>query len=137
MTSAQKFFHQLILLYRPFEKRLNELLNEHQLHRAQWTIMYYLYNNGPATHVEISSYQNVEKPTITRSFYRLEELGYVEHVPSKDKREKQMQLTHLGQKVYNKVRISIDHFEQEILSNVTEVELDKSIRLMEEIRKNL
>lgn len=38
------------------------------------------------------------KPTITRTIARLEELGYVEHVPSKDKREKRMQLTELGKR---------------------------------------
>lgn len=74
IKTSQKFFHKLILLYRPFENRLNEQLNKHQLHRAQWTVLYYLYNNGSATNVEISHYQGVEKPTITRTVSRLEEL---------------------------------------------------------------
>jgi MarR family transcriptional regulator, transcriptional regulator for hemolysin len=82
--------------------------------RAQWTILYYLFNFGSATLVELSNYQSVEKPTVTRTINRLEELGYVEHVPSKDKREKRMQLTELGRKVYFEVRVTINQFEQDI-----------------------
>lgn len=137
IKSTQKFFHQLITLYRPFENRLNVQLNKHNLHRAQWTILYYLYNNGSATLVEISHYQGVEKPTITRTFTSLEELGYVERGRSKDKREKRMQLTGHGRSVYENVRVTIDQFEQEILEGVTEAEQLETIRIMEKIRNNI
>nr|WP_068675753.1 MarR family transcriptional regulator [Oceanobacillus sp. Castelsardo] len=137
MKSAQRFFHQLILLYRPFENQLNLLLNEHQLHRAGWTILYYLYNNGEATNVEISHYQSVEKPTITRAVNRLEQLGYIERVPSKDKREKRMQLTELGVNIYEEIRVTIDQFEEEILKGISEKEQLEAIQIMDVIRNNI
>lgn len=126
-----------MLLYRPFENNLNIQLNKHDLHRAQWSILYYLNNYGSATLVELANYQGVEKPTITRTIARLEELGYVEHVPSKDKREKRMQLTELGKKVYSEVRVTIDQYEQEILKGITEEEQLTAIRIMGEIRNNI
>ncbi len=126
-----------MLLYRPFENNLNIQLNKHDLHRAQWSILYYLNNYGSATLVELANYQSVEKPTITRTIARLEELGYVEHVPSKDKREKRMQLTELGKKVYSEVRVTIDQYEQEILKGITEEEQLAAIRIMGEIRNNI
>lgn len=125
------------MLYRPFENRLNELLGEHQIQRAQWTILYYLFNFGSATLVELSNYQSVEKPTVTRTINRLEELEYVEQVPSKDKREKRMQLTALGRKVYLEVRVTIDEFEQDILNGITEEEQLEAIRIMGAIRNNI
>ncbi|MCZ0874346.1 MULTISPECIES: MarR family winged helix-turn-helix transcriptional regulator [Peribacillus] len=137
MKTFQKFFQQLLLLYRPFENNLNIQLNKHDLHRAQWSILYYLNNYGSATLVELANYQSVEKPTITRTIARLEELGYVEHVPSKDKREKRMRLTELGKKVYSEVRVTIDQFEQEILKGITEEEQLAAIRIMGEIRNNI
>ena len=137
MKSAQRFFHQLILLYRPFENQLNMLLNEHQLHRAQWTILYYLYNNGEATNVEISQYQSVEKPTVTRAVSRLEELGYIERAPGKDKREKRMRLTDYGVKIYEEIRITIDQFEEEILKGISEKEQMEAIKMMDVIRNNI
>ena len=137
IKTFQKFFQQLLLLYRPFENNLNIQLNKHDLHRAQWSILYYLNNYGSATLVELANYQSVEKPTITRTIARLEELGYVEHVPSKDKREKRMQLTELGKKVYSEVRVTIDQYEQEILDGITEEEQLAAIRIMGEIRNNI
>ncbi|MCM3169664.1 MarR family winged helix-turn-helix transcriptional regulator [Peribacillus frigoritolerans] len=137
MKTFQKFFQQLLLLYRPFENNLNIQLNKHDLHRAQWSILYYLNNYGSATLVELANYQSVEKPTITRTIARLEELGYVEHVPSKDKREKRMRLTELGKKVYSEVRVTIDQYEQEILQGITEEEQLAAIRIMGEIRNNI
>ncbi|WP_409305937.1 MarR family winged helix-turn-helix transcriptional regulator [Peribacillus sp. SCS-155] len=137
IETYQKFFHQLLLLYRPFENRLNVLLGKHQIQRAQWTILYYLSNFGAATLVELSHYQGVEKPTITRTINRLEELGYVGQVPSQDKREKRMQLTEQGRTVYKHVRETIDQFEQGILKGISEGEQLEVIRIMGEIRKNV
>lgn len=98
IETYQKFFQQFLLLYRPFENNLNIQLNKHDLHRAQWSILHFLINYGSATLVELANYQGVEKPTITRTIARLEELGYVEHVPSKDKREKECGLRSLAKR---------------------------------------
>lgn len=67
----------------------------------------------------------------------LEELGYVEHVPGKDKREKRMQLTEAGKEIYKTVRVTIDQYEEEILTGITEVEQQEAIRIMGEIRNNI
>lgn len=125
------------MLYRPFENKLVVLLSEHNIQRAQWTIMYYLFNFGTATLVELSNYQSVEKPTITRTINQLEDLGFVEKVPSKDKREKRMQLTELGRKVYNEVRVTIDQYEAKILEGISETEQLQAIQIMADIRNNL
>lgn len=137
MKTSQRFFHQLLMLYRPFENKLVLLLNEHHLQRAQWTILYYLFNFGSATLVDLSNYQSVEKPTITRTIHQLEKLGYVEKVPSQDKREKRIQLSALGKEIYNKVRVTIDQFEEEILRGITDSEQHDAIRIMTEIRNNI
>ncbi|MFD6442049.1 MarR family winged helix-turn-helix transcriptional regulator [Peribacillus sp. NPDC060186] len=137
IKTYRKFFQELLLLYRPFENNLNIQLNKHNLHRAQWSILHYLSNYGSATLVELANYQSVEKPTITRTITRLEELGYVEHVPSKDRREKRMQLTELGTKIYSEVRVTIDQYEQDILTGISEEEQLAAIRIMSEIRNNI
>jgi MarR family transcriptional regulator, transcriptional regulator for hemolysin len=99
--------------------------------------LYYLYNNGSSTNVEISQYQGVEKPTITRTMASLEELGYVVQMPGKDKREKRMQLTEHGRAIYENVRVTIDSFEQEILDGILEEEQLEIIHAMEKIRNNI
>lgn len=125
------------MLYRPFENHLNVQLNKHNLHRAQWTVLYYLYHFGSATLVEISHYQGVEKPTITRTFASLEELGYVERVEGKDKREKRMRLTDEGITTYEQVRVTIDQYEHDILNGISEKEQQDMVYTMEKIRNNI
>lgn len=137
INTSREFFHQLIHLYRPFENHLNIQLAKHDLYRAQWTILFYLSNNGSTSLVELSNYQGVEKPTITRTINRLEELGYVEQLPSHDKREKRMQLTLLGKNVYEDVRVTIDAYEQNILKGISETDQLKAIQMMDEIRNNI
>ncbi|THE12238.1 MarR family transcriptional regulator [Bacillus timonensis] len=137
METFQLFFQQLTQLYRPFESQLNVELSKHQLYRAQWSILYYIVNFGSPTLVEISNYLGVEKPTVTRTINRLEELGYVEHIPGKDKREKRMLLTVLGKMVYHDVRKTVDQFEQEIIKGVSEKELLEAVHVMKAIRNNL
>ncbi|TKC16796.1 MarR family winged helix-turn-helix transcriptional regulator [Robertmurraya kyonggiensis] len=137
MKTSQRFFHQLLMLYRPFENRLVLLLSKHNIQRAQMSILYYLFNFDTATLVELSSYQGVEKPTITRTVHQLKELGYIEQVPSQDKREKRIQLSDLGRKVYKEVRVTLDQFEENILEGISEAEQLEAIRVMSEIRNNL
>jgi len=137
MKTEQIFFHQLIMLYRPFEHRLNEILNENNLYRAQWTILFYLYHHGPATSVMIAQYLSVEKPTVARTFKGLTVEGYVQPIVGKDRREKLMQLTDLGKETYENVRISMDEFEQSILGDIATTELETMINTMKKIRKNI
>ena len=137
MKPAQQFFQELIRLYRPFENQLNVQLNEHGLQRAQWTILYNLYHNGPASSVEISHYQSVEKPTITRTVHQLEDAGYIERIPGKDRREKRMQLTQAGIDVYEEARKTIDRFEQSIMEGVSEEKQLEMITLMKRIKENM
>ncbi|WP_404293802.1 MarR family winged helix-turn-helix transcriptional regulator [Cytobacillus kochii] len=116
---------------------MNSLLTKHQLQRAQWTILYYLYHFGPTTLVEIAAYQGVEKPTVTRTINQLEEYGYVEKIPSMDKREKKMKITNEGERIYKKIRIPIDQFEMEILEGITPEEQEECIRIFDSIKSNL
>ncbi|WP_319020750.1 MarR family winged helix-turn-helix transcriptional regulator [Bacillus sp. B1-b2] len=107
------------------------------MQRAQWTILFYLYEKSSATLVELSQYQGVEKPTITRTIQQLEKLGLVEQVLSKDKREKKMQLTEYGEKVYLEVRIAVDEFEERILQGLSEKEVEQTTDILSTIRNNL
>ncbi|ETP67101.1 MarR family transcriptional regulator [Planococcus glaciei] len=126
-----------MLLYRPFEHHLNIELGKHGLYRAEWTILYYLANNESATLVELAQYQRVEKPTMTRIIRSLEESGFIEHIPGKDRREKPMKLTELGKKVYAEVRVTVDRFEQDILEGISEEQQLEAIEVMNAIRNQL
>lgn len=137
MHSYQKFFHQFMLLYRPFISEINKQLEPYGLFSSQWSIMFFIKNYGPLTPVEISKLFHVEKPTITRTVKVLEQHKLIEHIPGKDKREKRLVLTALGEEVYADVRVKLDAFDAGLLKGVSEEEQQDVIRIMGEIQNNL
>ncbi|WP_042349314.1 MarR family winged helix-turn-helix transcriptional regulator [Bacillus massiliigorillae] len=137
MHSYQKFFHEFMLLYRPFISELNKQLEEYELFSSQWSIMFFIKNYGSLTPVEISKLFHVEKPTITRTVKALEQRNYIEHIPGKDKREKRLVLTPLGEEVYSAIRVKLDAFDAALLQGVSDNEQQDVIRIMGEIRNNL
>ena len=133
----QNFFHHFLLLYRPCINELNKKLAEYDLYSSQWSIMFYINKYETITLVEISNYLYVEKPTITRAVLRLQELDYIEQIHGKNKREKRMKLTQLGQEVYKDIRKTLDEFQSEIMQGLSEQDLQDIIWKMGIIRRNL
>lgn len=137
MEPHQLFFQQYHSMYRPFINRLNVYLARHQLYSSQWGILRLLIKDEPLTLVEIASYQNVEKPTVTRMIQRLKELGYVESIPGRDKREKKIQLTQLGKKVCAEVQLTIEQFHKDALQGISEEEQLIASRILAAVQENL
>lgn len=131
------FFHNFLLLYRPLNNVLNKKLEEYNLFTSQWSILFYINKYENITLVEIAKHLYVERPTITRAVLKLEELDYIEQIHGNNRREKRIQLTPLGQNVYNDIRNSLDTYQQHVLSGISEEEMKKMIQLMETIRNNI
>ena len=136
MERHQQLFHQLSMLHKPYNDQLNEILSKYNLNRPQWTILYILFNNGPHTLVDISKYQSVEKPTITRTVKSLEDQGYIIPFPSSDKRKKNIQLTDSGTELYRVVRADINEFQLEKLEGITLDEQQQCLEIIERIKQN-
>ena len=112
------FFQKYLRLYRLLITSLNELMSDYQLSYSLWQVIYYIKNYGPSTLVDISNYYNVEKPTITRRVHRLEELQIVVQIPGKDRREKIIQLTELGEQIYKECRLKITNLEKNVMEGI-------------------
>jgi MarR family transcriptional regulator, transcriptional regulator for hemolysin len=132
-----KFFHQYLQVSRTFTKKLNERLAKINMYHSQWSVIYYLNISKTATLVEISNYFDVEKPTITRTVNRLEELGVIEQIPGKDKRERRIQLTDLGVQKYIEGQKIVDEFEQSVMKDITEADREQARRTLLTLQKNL
>lgn len=133
----QGFFQRYLLLYRPLISKLNELLAEYDLSYSLWQVIFHVKNNGPSTLVDISNHFNVEKPTITRTVHRLLETGLVNQIPGKDRREKIIQLTELGEKVYLACRKKITALEHSVMKGIPEEEQKAAFRILPKIRENV
>lgn len=137
MKPHQLFFYQFRSLYRPFTKKLNVYLAKHQLYSSQWGMIHLLMKEGPLTVVDIADRQNIEKPTASRLVQRLKELGYVETIPGKDRREKKIQLSDAGEKVCAEILETIEQFQKDALEGISEEEQLEASRLLAKVRANL
>ncbi|MBZ5752224.1 MULTISPECIES: MarR family winged helix-turn-helix transcriptional regulator [Metabacillus] len=133
----QGFFKRYLGVYRPLITRLNELLAGYDLSYSLWQVIVYVENNGPATLVDISSHYNVEKPTITRRVQRLEESKLVKQIASKDRREKIIQLTKLGEEVYKACRKDITELEKSVMEGIPLEERVAIFEILPKIQENI
>lgn len=133
----QGFFQRFITLYRPLISMLNEKLSEYGLSYSLWQVIYYIKNNGPSVLVDISNYYHVEKPTITRRVHRLQEMDIIKVIPGKDKREKLIQLTDLGENIYQSCRKMITVLEESVMEGIPIEEQMAAFQVLPKIKKNI
>lgn len=133
----QGFFQRFITLYRPLISMLNEKLSEYGLSYSLWQVIHYIKNNGPSVLVEISNYYRVEKPTITRRVQRLQEMDIIKVIPGKDKREKLIQLTDLGENIYQSCRKMITALEESVMEGIPIEEQTTTLQIIPKIKKNI
>lgn len=133
----QGFFRHYILVHRALISKLNELLSAFGLSYSQWTVVYYVKNNGSSTLVDIANYYNVKKPVITRTVQSLEEKLIVQQIPGIDKREKLIQLTDAGEDIYNVCRKLIDELELNVMKGISADDKKVVSACLSRIRANL
>ncbi|MFJ7933291.1 MarR family winged helix-turn-helix transcriptional regulator [Sporosarcina sp. NPDC096371] len=131
------FFRHFLSLYRPLITSMNELLSPFELSYSLWQVIYYVKKNGPSTLVDISTYYEVEKPTITRRVHRLEELQIVKQIPGTDRREKIIQLTEAGEEMYQVCRKRITDLEKSIVEGISMEEQSVILQVLPKIRENI
>ena len=131
------FFQRYLSLYRPLITTLNELLSTYELSYSLWQVIFYIKTNGPSTLVDIANQYNVEKPTITRRVQRLEDLQIVKQIPGMDRREKVIQLTELGEEIYQACRKKITDLENSVMEGIAKEEQMIVFQILPKIQDNI
>ncbi|GIO21227.1 hypothetical protein J18TS1_43270 [Oceanobacillus oncorhynchi subsp. incaldanensis] len=130
-------FRHYIRTHRLLMKHLNDLLEKYQLSYSLWQVIVYLKDSGTSTLVDISNYYQVEKPGITRRVHRLQESGLIKEVPSTNRREKIIELTSEGKRVYQVCREEITALEHSISEGLTEEEKQIAFQFLMKIQDNI
>lgn len=133
----QGFFYRYVRLYRPLITSLNDLLSDYDLSYSLWQVVFYVRNSGPCTLVEISKHFNIEKPSVTRMVHRLEEKAMVQQIPGKDKREKIIQITEVGEETYQTCRKKITELEYKIMKDIPEADQMAVFETLPKIKENI
>ena len=137
MTIEQEFFNQYRLMYRPFINQVNVLLEEYQLFSSQWALLRLLKDKGPHTFVDIANFMFIEKPSVTRLVQKLVELGYVETVAGRDKREKLVQLTAYGEELVLEIKAHLKPLFEQALAGVSKQEIEIATQVLAKICANI
>ncbi|MFD1413273.1 MarR family winged helix-turn-helix transcriptional regulator [Oceanobacillus jeddahense] len=130
-------FRNYIRIHRQLMKHLNDLLEKYQLSYSLWQVIIYLEESGKSTLVDISNYYQVEKPSITRRVHRLLEAGLIKEVPSANRREKIIELTSEGKRVYQVCRKEITALEHHVSKGLTEEEQQTAFQFLMKIQDNI
>ncbi|WP_370082261.1 MarR family winged helix-turn-helix transcriptional regulator [Lysinibacillus sp. RC46] len=137
LTIEQEFFNQYRLMYRPFINLVNVQLEKYQLYSSQWALLRLLMDKGPHTFVDIANFMFIEKPSVTRLVQKLVELGYVETVAGRDKREKLIQLTANGEEVVQEIKAQLKPFFEQALAGVSEKDIEIATKVLANICANI
>ncbi|MET4560309.1 MarR family transcriptional regulator for hemolysin [Lysinibacillus parviboronicapiens] len=137
MTIEQNFFNEYRLMYRPFTNQLNVQLEKYQLYSSQWAVLRLLIDKGPHSLVEIANFMFIEKPSVTRLVQKLVELGYVETVAGKDKREKLVQLTAHGETIVQEIQEHLKPFLEKALAGVPTQDIEIATQVLARICANI
>lgn len=137
MTIEQHFFNEYRLMYRPFINQINVQLEKYQLYSSQWAVLRLLMDKGPHSLVEIANYMFIEKPSVTRLVQKLVELGYVETVAGKDKREKLVQLTAYGANTVQEIQDHLKPFLEKALVGVSQQNIEIATQVLAKICANI
>lgn len=137
MTIEQEFFNQYRLMYRPFINLVNEQLGKYQLYSSQWALLRLLKDKGPHTFVDIANFMYIEKPSVTRLVQKLVDLGYVETVAGRDKREKLVQLTVNGEVIVQEIQAHLKPTMEQALAGVSERDIEIATQVLANICANI
>lgn len=127
-------FHELFQKSRFLTNEINLTLKKHNLYASQWTVLYTIQKHGEMSLTQIWKYLNVEAPTITRTVYRLVELGWIDIRPGKDRREKIVRLSEKASQDFSDIKESILEFEDRMVKSFTKEEETIFIELLRKMK---
>lgn len=123
-------FHLLFQRTREVSKGMNEVLQDHELYMAQWSILFFLHKYGETSQSEISSYLNVEAPTVTRTLVRIEKSGWVSRKEGTDKRERIVYLTEEAKEKFPLVVRDVEKIERQWFAHFSVEEKEQLYQLL-------
>lgn len=123
---SSRFRSLLLRCARLMSDEINTILLSSQLNYSLWQVLYTIQSQQQCTLVDISSYLNVSKPSITKRIQHLSEVDLICQIETEDKRQKLFKLSEQGVKTFNLCSKQIDAFEDHLLQQIDADDLQSS-----------
>ena len=130
-------FTKFKIFHRPYANNLQQVLKTYDMSEAQWGLIRYIYEVGPATNSEIALYWSVEKPSVTALAQKLVDQHLIYVIHGSDKRKKVMHLTEEGIVKYQQLKKAVHTFQSSLLEDVTEEECEIVERVLDKLQQNI
>lgn len=108
------------------------------LTRSQWWVLAFLSRRDGMTQTALAADLDLTKVAIGGLIDRMESGGFVERrADERDARARRVYLTRAGQKLVSTIRESVDAVEAEILTTISDTELDAAAVVLVKIKSRL
>ena len=106
--------------------------------RSQWWVLAFLSRRDGMTQTALAADLDLTKVAIGGLMDRMESAGFVERrQDERDARARRVFLTRAGQKLVNTIRESVDAVESDILTRISEEELEAAAQVLRAIKERL
>jgi len=106
--------------------------------RSQWWVLAFLSRRDGMTQTALAADLDLTKVAIGGLIDRMETAGFVERrSDERDARARRVYLTKSGQKMVSTIRENVDTVEMDILTTVSEAELDQAAAVLVKIKMRL
>lgn len=138
MEFGEEFGLQAMLVHKSFHSYLYQLLSETDLQHHYQVIIILIRFKGKATQKLLCDQLNIEKSNMAVIIDALEAKGYVRReVNYKDRRGKLVILTPQAEEGIFKLKAAFEHFEKNVLNDVSWQEMYNCLRVLKKINDNL
>ncbi len=116
--------------------KYNQLLQSFDIAPEQRATLEIIKYETDVNQTKIAQILGKDKTTISRTLATLEKKGFISKIQI-DKRTNQIELTPLSQKVLEESSQEVKDFRQNLISNLSENEVQELIRLLEKVALNV
>lgn len=132
------FDQRLFRINKLYTEKSNHNLKEFNVTRSDMSFLFKLNEMGETTQKDLAESRNLNNATVTRALERLEKKGFVKRVDDeKDKRKKNVFLTHEGKRIINKILKKHNSYKKEIFKDFNENEFHNLMTLLDKLLFNL
>lgn len=126
MDTTSRFRFALLRCARLLGDEMNAVLIEHGLNYSLWQSLVIIKMNGQCTALDIAQELRISKPAVTKRLNTLMEMNFIESQPMTDKRQKLLQLSEMGEQLFQQCCGKIDVLEAELLQDFNKDELKRA-----------
>ena len=137
-TLDEQFAESLHMVAHTWRTELDRRLRPQGFSHSRWLLLLHLSRHDGCTHCELAQHMGIEAATLVKQVDHMEQEGLLKRCVSEtDRRVKNLHLSASGKKAVERIRSNAAELRKEILAEVSEDELNTTLKVLQSIRSKL